>query len=357
MKNCFKKLSIGFIAFSLIANVFVGCTPQSSNAPKTTGASQLTSVPKTTGAPKSAGAPQKITVVLDWPANTNHTGMYVAKELGYYADVGLEVNMVQAPDGDPLPMLAAGKGDFGVSSQEVLAMALSSKTPLKVTAVAALIQHNTSGIISLKKSNVTSPKKMEGLRYGAWGYEMEKAILKSIMSRDGGDVEKVKIIPIPVTDVISALKTNIDLVWIYYGWDGIAAQAKNLDFNYFDLKDYVPELDYYTPFLASSDAFLAKNPEVTKKFLAATAKGYAFAVANPIAAADLLLKYSPDTNQTIAYKSQEFLAKEYIAEAATWGQFDAARWSQFYAWLYANKITETDLGVNGFTNNYLSEVK
>ena len=334
-----KKIIVTIIAFSLIANILAGCAPQP------------------TGSPNTTGAKQNITVVLDWPANTNHTGMYVAKELGYYAEAGLDVNMVQAPDGDPLPMLAAGKGDFGVSSQEVLAMALSSKTPLKVTAVAALIQHNTSGIISLKKSNVTSPKKMEGLRYGAWGYEMEKAILRSIMSRDGGDVEKVKIIPIPVTDVISALKTNIDLVWIYYGWDGIAAQVKKLDFNYFDLKDYSPELDYYTPFLASSDAFLAENPEVTKKFLAATAKGYAYAIENPIAAAEILIKYAPETNLTIAQKSQEYLALQYKAEAATWGQFDAERWSGFFTWLYENKITQTNLGASGFTNNYLSEVK
>jgi len=334
-----KKIISTIIALSLIANTLSGCAPQP------------------VGSPQSSGAKQDITVVLDWPANTNHTGMYVAKDLGYYADAGLDVNMVQAPDGDPLPMLAAGKGEFGVSSQEVLALALTGSTPLKVKAVAALIQHNTSGIISLKKSNVNSPKDMEGLRYGAWGLEIEKVILKTLMSNDGGDVNKVKMIPNAVTDVFSALKSNIDLVWIYYGWDGIAAQVKKLDFNYFDLKKYAPELDYYTPFLAASDDFLAKNPEVTKKFLAATAKGYEYAIANPKAAADILLKYAPETDKEIAVKSQEFLASQYKAEVATWGLFDANRWSTFYGWLYNNKITPSNIGNQGFTNEYLAGVK
>ncbi|MEI6132039.1 MAG: ABC transporter substrate-binding protein [Bacillota bacterium] len=329
-----KRICLVVLAFALVANIFVGCTQQVAPQVRTK-------------------ALEKITVVLDWPANTNHTGIYVAKELGFYKEVGLDLEFKQAPDGDPLPMLAAGKGAFGVSSQEMLAMALSANEPLKVKAVAALIQHNTSGIISLKKSNIKSPKDLEGKRYAAWGMPIEKALLATILAKDGGDSSKIKMIPNPVTDLFAALNTNIDAVWVYYGWDGISAEIKKLDFNYFDLKSFAPELDYFTPFLAASDEYLAKNPEQAKKFLAATARGYEYAIANPQAAAKILEKFAPDTDKQIILKSQEYLALQYKAEVIKWGQFDEARWSKFHSWLFANKVTPKDIGAAGFTNEYL----
>jgi len=104
----------------------------------------------------------KITVVLDWTPNTNHTGLYVAQKNGYFADNGLEVTIEQPPEDGAEALVASGKAQFGVSFQENVASALTADSPLPITAVAALIQHNTSGIISLKKNNITSPNDMAG---------------------------------------------------------------------------------------------------------------------------------------------------------------------------------------------------
>ena len=60
-----------------------------------------------------------ITVVLDWVPNTNHTGMYVALEKGYYEEAGLKVHIQQPPEDGALSLLAGGKAQFAVSVQEL----------------------------------------------------------------------------------------------------------------------------------------------------------------------------------------------------------------------------------------------
>ncbi len=297
----------------------------------------------------------KVTVVLDWVPNTNHTGLYLAKDLGYYGEAGLDVEIIQPPEDGAVALVSSGKADFGISFQEELAFALTADEPMPVTAVAAVIQHNTSGIISLKEDGILSPKGMENKRYATWDMPVEKAVLKSVIEEDGGDFDKVKLIPSTVTDVITALQTDIDAVWVYYGWEGIATKVKGLDTNYFEFRDINPVLDFYTPILISGDEYLKNNSDTAKKFLAATSKGYEYAVENPSEAADCLVKNAPETDKEIALAGQEYLSGEYIAEAANWGIIDEVRWSAFYDWLFEQGLIKTKLGEKGFTNEFLQK--
>jgi len=227
---------------------------------------------------------------------------------------------------------------------------------MDVTAVAAIIQHNTSGIISLKDKGIKSPRDMAGHNYASWDTPIEKAILKAIITADGGDYDKVEMIPNTVTDVITALQTDVDTVWVYYGWDGIATEVKGVETNYFYLKDFDPALDFYSPLIAASNGYLEKNGDTAKKFIAAVSKGYEYAIEHPEEAAEILVKHAPEVDIDIARASQEYLAEQYRADAARWGVFDQARWDAFYAWLYDNKVIprKIDAGV-GFTNDYLPQ--
>jgi len=65
----------------------------------------------------------KVTVVLDWFPNTNHTGLYVARDLGYYREAGLDVEIIQPSEGGASQLIAAGQGDFGISYQEEVTVA------------------------------------------------------------------------------------------------------------------------------------------------------------------------------------------------------------------------------------------
>ena len=109
-----------------------------------------------------------ITFSLDWTPNTNHTGVYAAKALGYYEEAGLDVQIVQPSENGALLMCAAGQAEFAVDAQDTMAAALDLDEPLGVTAVAAILQHNTSGIISRAGDGITSAKGMEGKVYSTW---------------------------------------------------------------------------------------------------------------------------------------------------------------------------------------------
>ena len=300
---------------------------------------------------------KKITFVLDWTPNTNHTGLYVAMEKGWFEEAGLSVEVVQPPEGGAEMLVGSGKAQFGVSFQDYLAPALMGKDALPITAVAAVIQHNTSGIVSRKGEGMHTPKGLEGKQYATWDLPVEKATMKTVMEADGGDFDKVTLIPSTVTDEVSALQSrSVDAIWIFYAWAGIACEVAGLETDYFAFADIDPVFDYYTPVIIAENEFLKEEPETAKAFLAALAKGYEYAIQNPADAADILMKAAPElkSNQELVYASQKYLAEQYTADAAQWGVFDADRWNAFFNWLNDNGLVENTIPENtGFTNDYL----
>ena len=303
---------------------------------------------------------EKITLCLDWTPNTNHTGIYVALAKGYFKEAGLDVTVVQPSESTSATMCAAGQAQFAVEAQDTLAAAFTTDEPLGVTAVAALLQHNTSGIISRKGEGMDRPKGLENHTYSTWDSPIELAMLKAVVEKDGGDFSKVKLIPNNITDEAGALKAHqTDAVWIYYGWSGIAAELSGLDFDYFSFIDIDPVFDYYTPILIGNNAYMEQNPDSTKALLAALKKGYEYAIANPEEAAQILV--DGDTTGSLkdslelVTASQKWISGQYKAEVEQWGYIDPARWDAFYQWLWDNQLIEKELPAGtGFTNEYLS---
>ena len=303
--------------------------------------------------------PDKITIVLDWTPNTNHTGIFVAEANGYFKDAGLNVEIVQPPEGGAEALVASGKAQFGVSFQDSLAPSFLGDNAIPVTAVAAVIQHNTSGIISRKGEGMDTPKGLEGKKYATWDLDVEKETIRDVMKADGGNFDLVELIPSTVTDEVSALKSgSVDAIWIFYAWAGIACQTAGLETDYFEFADINPVFDYYTPVIIGNNDWLSENPESAKAFIEALSKGYNYAVENPKNAADILMDAAPElkSNSELVYASQEYLASEYIADASKWGEFDPDRWAAFYEWLNEKNLLEEKLDpAFGFTNNYLPE--
>ena len=297
---------------------------------------------------------QKVKIVLDWVPNTNHTGLYVAKDLGYFKEEGLNVEIVQPPEGSTTALIGAGGAEFGISFQDTLAKSFAKESPVPVTAVAAILQHNTSGIISLKEKGIDSPKKLEGKKYATWEDNIEQAILKKLVTDDKGDFSKVKLIPYTITDVVTGLKTDVDAVWVYYAWDGIATERAGLQTNFLKIRDYGEELDYYSPVIIANNDFLKKNPEIAKKVLKAIKKGYEYAMKNPEESAKILVKNSPELDINLVTASQKWISKEYQSDAKEWGIIDGNRWNRFYEWLYKNKAVEREIPKDfGYSNKYL----
>ena len=302
---------------------------------------------------------EKVTFVLDWTPNTNHTGLYVAMEKGYFEEAGFEVEVVQPPADGAEVLVASGKAQFGVSFQDYLAPGLIGDSPLPVTAVAAIIQHNTSGIVSRAGEGMDTPAGMEGKKYATWELPVELATMQHVMEADGGDFSKVELIPSTVTDEVSALESkSVDAIWIFYGWAGVACELAGLETDYFAFADIDPVFDYYSPVVIANDTYLRENPERASAFVAAIAKGYEFAVENPEEAADILMAAAPELKDSaeLVYASQKYLAEQYIADESRWGEFDADRWAGFYNWLNKNNLLEGKIDpMAGFTNEFLPE--
>jgi len=164
---------------------------------------------------------EKVKVVLDWTPNTNHTGLYVALEEGYYKEEGLDVEIVQPAESTAPILVATKKADFAVSYQEEVTYAKTSEDPLPIKAIATVIQHNTSGFASPKNKNITSPKDFEGKSYGGWGSPSEEAVLKAVMEKEGADYSKIKLVNMGNDDFFTATKKHIDFAWIFEGCTGI----------------------------------------------------------------------------------------------------------------------------------------
>lgn len=303
---------------------------------------------------------KKVTVSLDWTPNTNHTGLYVALENGYYKDAGLDVSIVQPPEDDAIAACSSGQVEFAVGYQDLLAAGFVSDTPMQVTAVAAILQHNSSCIISKKGEGMDKPKGLEGKEFLTWESPIELAMMENVVTNDGGDWSKVKLIPNTVTDEAQDVNANPShAIWVYYGWGVMNAKVNKIDVDSFFFKDINPVFDYYSPVLVANNDLINNDPETVKAFLSATKKGYEFAIDNPEEAAQILIN-GDDTgslvgSEELVIESQKYMANEYIAEAEKWGYIDAARWNAFYQWLNDEKLVEKDLELNSyFTNDYLA---
>lgn len=297
---------------------------------------------------------KKVTVVLDWTPNTNHTGLYVAKEKGFFRDQGLEVDIIQPGETGADQLVASGKAEFGVGYQEAITQARIQGVPL--VSIAAIIQHNTSGFASPVEKNIQSPKDFEGKTYGGWGAPVEKSVIDSLMQKENADVEKVNILSIGDTDFFTAVKRDIDFAWIYYGWTGVEAELRNQKINMIYLTDYSEKLDYYTPVLETNEKMIEDNPEAVRAFVKAASQGYEFAIKNPDEAADILLKAAPDLDEKLVKASQKWLAPKYQDDASQWGLQKQSVWENYAAWMYEHKLLDKKLDAEkAFTNEFLPE--
>ena len=125
------------------------------------------------------------------------------------------------------------------------------------------------------EDGITHAALMEDHVYTTWDMVVEQATIKQIMTTDGGDFSKLKMVPFTVDDEVQGLKANMfDCVWVYEGWAVQNAKVQDYPINYFSFKDMDDVFDFYTPVLAANNDFMKSNPDAVKAFLRAAKKGY-----------------------------------------------------------------------------------
>lgn len=268
----------------------------------------------------------KMTLALDWTPNTNHTGIYVALKEGWYADEGIDLKLLPySANISPDVLVSSGKADVGISSTEGIVADAAVGQP--VVSIAAIIQHNTSALVSLASSGMNSPRDFDGKIYGAFGAPYENAVVGEIIKHAGGK-GVFKSVTLSV-DTMQALETHrIDFAWVFEGWEVIQAQRDGFKVNVFPIINYgIP--DYYTPNIISSPNEIKQKPDLLRKFMAATARGYEYAQTHAQQSAQMLIDEAPkgtfpDTG--LVFASQNFLSPRYADSGRQWGLQDAAAW-------------------------------
>src|SRR5665648_374269 len=294
-----------------------------------------------------------VSLMLDWTPNTNHTGLFVAQEKGYFAKEGLDVKFIQpSSSGNVEQLVGTGKTDFGVSQQEQVTTARANDVP--ILSIAAIIQHNTSGFASPTSKNILKAKDFEGKTYGGWGLPSEEAILKALMQKDNADFSKIKVVNIGEADQLTSLTKNIDLTWIFYGWTGKEAELRKQTLNMIWLKDVDPALDFYTPVIITNEKMAQSQPEIVRSFTKHVSEGYQFAIKNPAESAEILIKNAPEANPDLIRSSQAWLSPQYQAEATQWGLQKVEVWERYATWLVERKLLPKMIDPSkAYTNDYL----
>ena len=322
---------------SAVASTTTGAT--ATTTPVTTVTSAAPTASTTLAVRK--GALTHLTLALDWVPNTNHTGIFVAQQKGFYKEVGIDLEVLPYTDGAlPEVLVGEGKADLGISGAEGVATYRAAGQP--VVSLAAIIQHNTSGFAYLKDSSIKRPRDLAGKRYAGFGAAYEEPVISAVIKADGGTNTKVQNITTNIGGYQAVAAKQADFVWIFAGWDGIQAKRDKVDLGLFYLKDSgIP--DYYTPVIISSDNNVKNKVAVLKAFMTATAKGYNYAITNPKEAADALIAGNLKgtfTDLDLVYESQTFLSAKYKDDAPKWGVQTLKAWTDYPKFLYDNRVLQ-----------------
>jgi len=305
-----------------------------------------------------------VKLMLDWVPNTNHTGLIVARDLGYFADAGLEVELIEPGEVYAQQAVSTGLADFGISFQEELTLARADGVPL--VSVAAVIQHNSSGFAVRGEIGATGPDDFAGLRYGSFGSQFELPTLRSLVrcalepAGDGPvpDAALPEIVEIGFSDPLPLLETGrIDMAWIFRAWQGVQAERLGIDLDYIMLADHTDCIpDYYTPIIIASEATVVDRADLARAFVGAVARGYEHAIEQPRSAAQVLVDAVPEIAPGLAEASQAWLSPRYRADAPRWGHQRLEVWQNYAEWMRSEGIlgpeTEFDPAA-AFTNDFL----
>ena len=212
---------------------------------------------------------------------------------------------------------------------------------------------NTSGFVSrLGKS----PADWEGLLYGSFGSPFEEPTLRELMRCDEGHYGALEIVDIGFSDSLALLdQEQIDLAWIFYGWQGFQAAQQGIDLKVVMMDDWFDCIpDYYTPVIIAAESTLEDRPEVARAFMEAVSRGFDFAIDDPLAAAEILIDAVPELDTQLVMDSQAWLSPRYQSDAPRWGEQDGRVWEAYSQWMADHSILKQPiLAEQAFTNEYL----
>lgn len=304
-----------------------------------------------------------IRFALDWTPNTNHTGLYVAIEKGYFEEAGLEVEILPYNQTGANQIMDAGHAEFGVSFHPSSIVAQSTGADV-ITVLAPLQNWATAIGVRADDDSIQRPADLDGTTYAGFGSPWEEPMLQAVIQADGGAGE-FETIMLDTMAYEALYSGDVDVTIPFFAWEGIEAEHRGTPFKYFHYTDYgFPES--YAVVINARRSWAEDNPEQAEAFVQALQRGYAYAVENPEEAAQILLDAAPDAfdSDDLVFESQRMLSDGYMtAPDGSIGTLDLDQWAEFGRFMYEAGLlvdengdaleSEPDWSAQ-FTNDYLS---
>lgn len=293
---------------------------------------------------------KKVSVSLDWFPWSNHAGLYVALDKGYFADEGLDVDI--HPPADPsavLQTVAAGRDHFGINYQTGVLIAREQDIP--VVSIMALVQHPLNSVMTLKSSGIAEPKDLVGKTVGWPGIPDNEPLLDTMLKSQGQSLEDVELVNVGFDLVPALIGEKVDaIVGAYWVHESISATNQGFELNIMRMEEHgVP--DFYELVLVANEDTIANDPELVQSFVKGAMRGYQDAMADPQAAVDLLKRLNPEVDLSIEKPGVDLLAPLWASSNGVFGWQDQDRWVDFAKWMGENGLLSSSGDPNAAFNN------
>ncbi len=290
------------------------------------------------GSGAEPGAPRGATLVLDFTPNAVHSGIYAAQREGYYHDEGVDLAIRQPGESTDAPkLLAAGRADLAVL--DIHDLGIARERGIEIVGTMPLVQRPLAAVIARADRGIAAPRDLEGSTVGVTGLPSDEAVVDSEMSADGGDPAQAKRITIGFNAISALAAGKVDAATGFWNAEAVALRRRGVPIRVFKVDRYgapaYPEL-----VLAASTKTVEDDPELVRAVLAATTRGYEFAVAHPDRALDDLLAEVPSLDRPEQRAQLDALLPDLHP-----APFDPAVLSAWAHWDLAHGLLERPLDV------------
>lgn len=248
----------------------------------------------------ATGPADKVTVQLSWFHGVEYAGFYAAIDQGYYKDANIEVVLnAGGPEINPLDEVGNGNAQFGIGSGDSLITARANGQDF--VAVATIFKDNPLAITSLAKDNIQKPEDLVGKTIGAYSLDLSNFFdlpFLALLNRTGLDRDSMNYALIEDFNGANEIKAgNMDAMSGMFATDQqvMASQAGD-ELNFIYYKDY--GYDVYINAIFVRGEFRQNNPDLIRRFIQATTKGYQYAIENTDAVAQLAVTYDETLDLT-----------------------------------------------------------
>jgi putative hydroxymethylpyrimidine transport system substrate-binding protein len=219
-------------------------------------------------APLTARAQDKLTVLLDWFVNPDHAALIVARDNGFFAEHGLEVELIVPADPNAPPKLvAAGQADLAISYQPQLHLMADQGLPL--VRVGTLVDTPLNSLVVLEDGPIHGIADLKGRKIGFSVGGFEDALLGAMLTGAGLSLDDVELINVNWSLSPSLISGQVDAV---------IGAFRNFELNQMDIEGtpgraFFPEdhgVPVYDELVVLAHADTAETDDRIPRFLAAT---------------------------------------------------------------------------------------